>query len=130
MFCYTVDYYYFKFQLHKLMFSVLFHLLFVISMSLKQSERILRESLYDFKDSQKKLKSLGRLHGNLVFCLQELGSFGALQVSWHCFVRYIDNEISLSLFVGFTLIWNGLFLQLVGSIFFSFFFRGVAWELL
>ena len=81
MFCYTVDYYYFKFQVHKLMFSVLFHLLFVISMSLKQSERILRESLYDFKDSQKKLKSLGRLHGNLVFCLQELGSFGALQVS-------------------------------------------------
>ncbi|XBJ03091.1 hypothetical protein VPH35_022331 [Triticum aestivum] len=46
-----------------------------------ESERILRESLYDFKDSQKKLKSLGRLHGNLVFCLQELGSFGALQAA-------------------------------------------------
>ncbi|KAM0886804.1 hypothetical protein ACQ4PT_029462 [Festuca glaucescens] len=46
-----------------------------------QSEGILRESLNDFKDSQKKLKSLWRLHENLVFCLQELGSFGALQAA-------------------------------------------------
>ncbi|KQJ83511.1 hypothetical protein BRADI_5g15337v3 [Brachypodium distachyon] len=46
-----------------------------------QSECIVRESLYDFKDSQKKLKSLWRLHGNLIFCLQELGSFGALQAA-------------------------------------------------
>jgi hypothetical protein len=66
------------------MFSVLCPS-FVICMSLKQSEGILRESLNDFKDSQKKLKSLLRLHENLVFCLQELGSFGALQVSWHCY---------------------------------------------
>uniref|UniRef100_A0A0E0KSN5 Dicer-like protein 4 n=1 Tax=Oryza punctata TaxID=4537 RepID=A0A0E0KSN5_ORYPU len=46
-----------------------------------QSERILRESLCDFKDSQKKLKSLWRLHENIIFCLQELGSFGALQAA-------------------------------------------------
>jgi endoribonuclease Dicer len=46
-----------------------------------QSERMLRASLCDFKDSQKKLKSLWRLHENIIFCLQELGSFGALQVS-------------------------------------------------
>uniref|UniRef100_A0A0D3FXT9 Dicer-like protein 4 n=1 Tax=Oryza barthii TaxID=65489 RepID=A0A0D3FXT9_9ORYZ len=46
-----------------------------------QSERMLRASLCDFKDSQKKLKSLWRLHENIIFCLQELGSFGALQAA-------------------------------------------------
>ncbi|KAL6903528.1 hypothetical protein ACP4OV_004341 [Aristida adscensionis] len=46
-----------------------------------QSECMLRESLYDFKDSQKKLKSLWRLHENLIFCLQELGLYGALQAA-------------------------------------------------
>ncbi|XP_006653591.1 endoribonuclease Dicer homolog 4 [Oryza brachyantha] len=46
-----------------------------------QSERMLRDSLCDFKDSQKKLKSLWRLHENLIFSLQELGSFGALQAA-------------------------------------------------
>ncbi|RLM75497.1 hypothetical protein C2845_PM15G13970 [Panicum miliaceum] len=48
-----------------------------------QSECMLRESLCNFKESQKKLKSLWRLHENLIFCLQEVGLFGALQVSWH-----------------------------------------------
>uniref|UniRef100_A0A0D9ZN12 Dicer-like protein 4 n=1 Tax=Oryza glumipatula TaxID=40148 RepID=A0A0D9ZN12_9ORYZ len=46
-----------------------------------QSERMLRASLCDFKDYQKKLKSLWRLHENIIFCLQELGSFGALQAA-------------------------------------------------
>ncbi|KAL6652413.1 hypothetical protein ACP70R_011338 [Stipagrostis hirtigluma subsp. patula] len=46
-----------------------------------QSEWMLRESLCDFKDSQKKLKSLWRLHENLIFCLQEVGLSGALQAA-------------------------------------------------
>ncbi|XP_025824254.1 endoribonuclease Dicer homolog 4 isoform X2 [Panicum hallii] len=46
-----------------------------------QSECMLRESLCNFKESQKKLKSLWRLHENLIFCLQEVGLFGALQAA-------------------------------------------------
>ncbi|CAL5068828.1 unnamed protein product [Urochloa decumbens] len=46
-----------------------------------QSECMLRESLCNFKESQKKLKSLWRLHENLIFCLQEIGPFGALQAA-------------------------------------------------
>ncbi|KAG2573270.1 endoribonuclease Dicer homolog 4 isoform X3 [Panicum virgatum] len=46
-----------------------------------QSECRLRESLCDFKESLKKLKSLQRLHENLIFCLQEIGLFGALQAA-------------------------------------------------
>jgi endoribonuclease Dicer len=73
-----------------------FFVFFFICLSSKQSECILRESLCDFKDSQKKLKSLWRLHENLVFCLQELGSLGALQVSWHCFVIYFRMKYQVS----------------------------------
>uniref|UniRef100_A0A453CF27 Uncharacterized protein n=1 Tax=Aegilops tauschii subsp. strangulata TaxID=200361 RepID=A0A453CF27_AEGTS len=69
-----------------------FFISFLLYIILKQSERILRESLYDFKDSQKKLKSLGRLHGNLVFCLQELGSFGALQAA-KAFLLSFDGDV-------------------------------------
>ena len=102
-FCSAIEWIIVCFNRHKLMFSVLICLL-VICMSSKQSERILRESLYDFKDSQKKLKSLLRLHENLVFCLQELGSFGALQVSWHyffiCFIRNIKPFLSDLLYVA------------------------------
>ncbi|KAG2567328.1 hypothetical protein PVAP13_7NG350064 [Panicum virgatum] len=46
-----------------------------------QSECMLRESLCNFKESQKKLKSLRRLHENVIFCLQEIGLFGALQAA-------------------------------------------------
>ncbi|OQU81937.1 hypothetical protein SORBI_3006G142775 [Sorghum bicolor] len=46
-----------------------------------QSEYMLRESACNFKESQKKLKSLWRLHENLIFCLQEVGLFGALQAA-------------------------------------------------
>ncbi|KAJ1271827.1 hypothetical protein BS78_06G155400 [Paspalum vaginatum] len=46
-----------------------------------QSECMLRESLCNFKESQKKLKSLWRLHENLIFCLHEVGLFGALQAA-------------------------------------------------
>ncbi|OEL23902.1 Endoribonuclease Dicer-like protein 4, partial [Dichanthelium oligosanthes] len=49
--------------------------------SIEQSECMLRESLCNFKESQKKLKSLWRLHENLIFCLQEVGLFGALQAA-------------------------------------------------
>ncbi|KAG8082639.1 hypothetical protein GUJ93_ZPchr0014g47687 [Zizania palustris] len=57
-----------------------------------QSEGMLRESLCDFKDSQKKLKSLWRLHENLIFCLQELGSFGALQAA-RTFLSFDDDRL-------------------------------------
>lgn len=63
------------------MCSVSFFPFSLFLLGLIQSERMLRASLCDFKDSQKKLKSLWRLHENIIFCLQELGSFGALQVS-------------------------------------------------
>ena len=61
----------------------LFFVLQLLLLSFEQSECRLRESLCDFKESLKKLKSLQRLHENLIFCLQEIGLFGALQVSWH-----------------------------------------------
>ncbi|AQK44789.1 dicer-like 103 [Zea mays] len=46
-----------------------------------QSECMLRESVCNFNESLKKLKSLWRLHENLIFCLQEVGLFGALQAA-------------------------------------------------
>jgi hypothetical protein len=52
-------------------------------MCFEQSECMLRESVCNFNESLKKLKSLWRLHENLIFCLQEVGLFGALQVSLH-----------------------------------------------
>ena len=61
----------------------LFFVLQLLLLSSEQSECMLRESLCNFKESQKKLKSLRRLHENVIFCLQEIGLFGALQVSWH-----------------------------------------------
>ncbi|RCV34474.1 hypothetical protein SETIT_7G162200v2 [Setaria italica] len=36
---------------------------------------------YKLQESQKKLKTLWRLHENLIFCLQEVGLFGALQAA-------------------------------------------------
>ncbi|XP_073000978.1 endoribonuclease Dicer homolog 4-like isoform X2 [Typha latifolia] len=42
---------------------------------------IVRENLCDFKDHQKKIKILWRLHDNLTFCLQNLGLCGAVQAA-------------------------------------------------
>lgn len=33
-------------------------------------------------------KALQRLHGNLLFCLENLGLWGALQVSSHCTIDH------------------------------------------
>lgn len=65
-------------------------------MCFEQSEYMLRESACNFKESQKKLKSLWRLHENLIFCLQEVGLFGALQVSLHSLFNQHLNLYTIS----------------------------------
>jgi endoribonuclease Dicer len=80
-------------------FWVLFFSFFVLQqllMCFEQSECMLRESACNFKESQKKLKSLWRLHENLIFCLQEVGLFGALQVSLHSLFNQHLNLYNLA----------------------------------
>jgi hypothetical protein len=47
----------------------------------KQCSKVLCGSLGDMNEYQKKMKSLSKLHENLVFCLEHIGLYGALHVS-------------------------------------------------